>query len=122
MSQIKYKRLCLGPQNSVVILALTGSMIIIMNALKTELNLHFCLDNFLEDQALMDIAKYTRQRMTENRKRAESKISFTGEETKLYIQRGNYNWKLAVIHPCGTAQEKIDNDGNVDLRSVIART
>ena len=31
-------------------------MIIMTNALKTELNLHLCLDNFLEYQARMDIA------------------------------------------------------------------
>lgn len=44
-----------------VILAMTGSTIIMMNALKIELNLRLCLDNFLEDQAVMNIVKYTRE-------------------------------------------------------------
>jgi hypothetical protein len=48
---------------------MTGSMIIMMNALKIELNLHLNLENFLEDQAVIDTAKYTRQRMNENRKK-----------------------------------------------------
>jgi hypothetical protein len=69
----------------------------------------------------MDIARYTRQRKTENRKKADNKILLYQEQINLYIQRGNYNWKIVVIHPCGTVQEKINNDGNVDLQSVIAR-
>jgi hypothetical protein len=101
---------------------MAGRMIIMMNALKIELNLRLCLDNFLENQAVMCIAKYTRQRTTENRKKTITKCPFTGEQTKLYIQGRNYNWKLSVVHLYGTAQERINNDGNVDLRNVIART
>jgi len=101
---------------------MAGRMIVMMNALKIELNLCLCLDNSLENQAVIGIAKYTRQRMTENRKKTITKGSFTGELIKLYIQRRNYNWKLSVVHLYGTAQDRINNDGNVDLRNVIART
>jgi hypothetical protein len=40
---------------------MTGGMMIMMNALKIELNLHLWLDNFLEDQVLIDIAEDIRQ-------------------------------------------------------------
>jgi hypothetical protein len=75
-----------------------------MNAMKIELNLRLCFDNFLENHAVMGIAKYARQRMIVNRKKPITECSFTGEQTKLYIQRRNYNWKLIVVHLYGTAQ------------------
>jgi len=65
-------------QNSVVI----GSLIITMIALKIELNLHLCLDNFLKDRSVMDIAQYTRDSKwiwPRAEKKLKTKYPFTRE-------------------------------------------
>ena len=67
---------------------MTGRMMIMMNALKIELNLHLCFANFLEEQTVMDVTKYTRQRMTENRKKADCKIHlYRGTDQTIHSTR-----------------------------------